>query len=149
MTSEAGLWDTASQKLQPRMLLKRIENKCDLGTPDVAWTCQLPRGRVHNCVAYARFTGWLELKEEFWPANPETPLRIKSLTKDQLLWHEAWEAAGGRIATLIQANKDYLIVPPGVLRLIYERGLRRGALEPYLIGSGKFPTIEIIKALTA
>lgn len=150
MTSERGLWDTASERLQPIMLLKRVENKCDLGTPDVAWTCKLPRGKDrHNCIAYDRYSGWLELKEEFWPVRPETPLRIPSLTKDQVLWQEAWEEAGGRVATLIQADRDYLIVPPSVLRIIFERGARKNALLPYIIGSGKFPKVEIIKALTS
>lgn len=148
MTSERGLWSTVQPPLSPFLMLKRMENKCDLGTPDVAWTGQLPDGKPrHGVRVYRRASGWLELKECEWPKRPETPLHIPKLTLDQVLWQEGWEKSGGRVATLIQAGRDYLIVPPAVLREILRRRVTRAGLRPHVLGSGKLPVAAIIKRL--
>lgn len=147
MNSEAGLWSTLNRKCGTLLCLKRIENSCDRGTPDVAWSGKLPDGKCNNVRVYRRANGMLELKEAEWPAKPQTPLNIEKLFKEQVLWAEDWERAGGRVAALLQVDRDYLVVPPSVLRLIFERKVTRHALQPYVIGTGTFPVAVFIKRL--
>lgn len=147
MNSEAGLWATLNRKCGTLLCLKRIENTCDLGTPDVAWAGKLPCGKSNGVRIFRRANGMLELKEAEWPARPETPLHIPKLKLEQVTWAEDWEVAGGRVAALLQVDRDYLLVPPGVLRLIFQRKTSRKALQPYVIGHGTFPTTDFIKRL--
>jgi len=140
MSSEDGLWKTLRDKVGVFLCLHRVENACERGTPDVAWAGKIP-------TVASRCNGWLELKKGEWPARPETPLHLPKLFKEQVQWQEDWHAAGGRVATLIQVDRDYLFVSPLALRLIFERRLHRAALERYVIGTGIFPTTQLIKSL--
>lgn len=150
MSSEHGLWSTMQEKVGPFGSLKRVENRCDLGTPDLCAALKLPDGKPrHGVRVYRSAMGWVELKECEWPKRPETPLLIDKLTLDQVLWQEGWEKAGGRVMTLIQADRDYLVVPPAVLRQIYRRGMTRYHLLDYIIGSNVFPTAAFIKRFFA
>lgn len=147
MSSENGLWELIQPRLSTFLTLKRVENRCDLGTPDVAWTGMLPAGRAHGVMTYRVASGWLELKETGWPVRDLTPLYIKSLTLEQVLWHRDWKRAGGRIATLIQADADYLLVNPEVLRQIYRRELTRADLGRFVLGSRRLPVAAIVNGV--
>jgi hypothetical protein len=140
VSSEDGLWKTMRDKVGVFLCLHRVENSCEKGTPDVAWAGKIPSSA-------SRCSGWLELKHGEWPAKPTTPLNIPKLYLEQVQWQEEWHEAGGKVATLIQVDRDYLFVSPMVLRLIYERRATQSALQQYIIGSKIFPTTQLIKSL--
>lgn len=142
MSSEDGLWKTMRDKVSPFLCLHRVENSCERGTPDVAWAGKIP-------IIINRCNGWLELKHGEWPARRSTPLHLPKLYLEQVQWQEGWHNAGGKVATLIQVDRDYLFVSPMVLRLIFERRLCRPELESYAIGTKVFPTTQLIKSLIA
>lgn len=149
MSSEAGLWAALQKHAGPLLHLRRVENRCDKGTPDVAWCGRLPDGRRHGVTVYRTRSGWLELKEGSWPARPSTPLHLPKLYQEQPLWALAWERAGGHAAALLQLDRDYLLVPPAELRAIYHRARTRAQLAEYVLGSGAFPTTELLRRLFA
>ncbi len=138
MSSERGLWSTMQSHVYPFGLFKRIENSTDLGTPDVCYQLRIPKAPV---------CGWLELKEEVWPARNSTPLRINSLTREQVIWQEEWERAGGIVATLAQVGRDYIFMKPTVLRLVFKRQLTRADLVEHRLSTGEFPTTFLLKRL--
>jgi hypothetical protein len=114
--SEADLWARVRAALAPHGRLVRVENRCDLGTPDVHYCLRRRPGDPAT-------EGWLELKHvERWPPLARS-LRVPSLTLDQVTWHEAHAAAGGRAWTLVQVGREGLLLAPAVLRQLHEREL--------------------------
>jgi len=123
MTSERGLWKTTRTHLAPFGKLTRLESPIDPGLPDVLYV--LRRRPTEWAI-----TGLLELKElDRWPARAATPIRVPSLTREQVEWHRAWNLAGGRVFTLLQVGRDYLLLHPRVLWMVYERRLIRTHLS--------------------
>lgn len=140
--SESNLWARTRARIGPFGRLARVENSCDLGTPDVAYCLGTPRTRPAS--------GWLELKHvPYWPARENTPLVIKKLTVHQVTWQEEWAKAGGRVFTLIQVEHDILLASVPTLRRIFERGLSKADLvgESLLFSRGGYPTGEVLKWL--
>ena len=111
MGSESALWDMVRGTWTPHMRLVRIENRLELGTPDV----------YYNAIGR---NGWLELKHvPAWPARKTTKVVIDHLTLEQITWAEAELKAGGRMWYLLQAERTYLLLTPAVAREIYEGSL--------------------------
>lgn len=140
---ENDLWASLKQNLEPYGRLKRIENSCDKGTPDISYLLR----------RYAKvdpIAGWLEMKwAPGWPYDG-SPLRVKSLTKDQVLWQEDWAAGGGRVFTLIRVHRDHLLVKPCLLRRVYERTIDPITLRGLATISweGAYDPIQLLRALT-
>jgi hypothetical protein len=129
--TESALWSRTRDTLAPFGALKRIENAVDLGTPDLAYALKAP--------AIKPFQGWIELKHApSWPARGG-PLIFPHLTVEQVQWHEAWRAAGGRVHALFQVERDCFVVGRK-LRLLMIRGVDRNQLEDdaVLISWGRF-----------
>lgn len=141
--SERDLWDTAKNGLSPFGLLLRVENSCEKGTFDV---CYLLR----RYPKVAPVSGWLELK--YVPKLPAkgTTVRIDHLTKDQVLFGEAWRNAGGRAWMLLQIENHYLLLTVSSMRAIYEGGLDGPSLlrTAYVHRHRSLPVAEIVKCLT-
>ena len=108
---DGGLWKIIRAPLMAFGHIERIENSLGLGVPD---TCFILTFRDKSS------SGWLELKSvPKPPVRPQTPFRIKSLTKDQVLWQEKWWKAGGRVYTLVRVGKDlFILLDPPTLRPI-------------------------------
>lgn len=109
MTSERALWVRARRALAPYGRLVRVENRAEPGTPDVAY-CLLG------------VEGWLELKEDPLP-KPGAPIKLRELTLGQVLWAEAWHAAGGRAWLLAQLGRSYALLTPGEVRAAWNGAL--------------------------
>lgn len=107
MGSESSLWVTVRRALMPYGFVQRIENLVDKGTPDVLYSLN---GHM----------GVLELKHETsFPARPETPFRIASLTLEQVAWAERWGNSGGEYHMLAQVGRDYFLFTYREVRLIF------------------------------
>lgn len=146
MARESNLWRTFNDNLGPFGLLKRIEDSTDDGTADVIYCLTRPKP---GSLAAA---GIVELKRvDAFPVRPSTPLRIRSLTKDQVLFAEDWARAGGRAWLLLRAPPWYLLFAVADIRGLYEG--RVAACDAPAIAKvaamGRFPTGPILKALTA
>lgn len=112
--SEAALWRKLRAALAPYGRLERVENRVRKSTPDVFYAL---RG------AGCSVSGWLELKYlEKFPARAATPVRLRSLTLDQVLWHEEWSQAGIHVGTLleIRVRREMVLLGPKQLRSILE-----------------------------
>lgn len=135
--SEANFWGTVKQHLGPYGRLERVENGVNKGTPDI-------------CYTLLGHTGWIELKfKSQWPVLLGN-LCLEKLTLEQVLWQEDWVRAGGRACTLLQVNRDYLLLPPALVRRVFARSLDAVtllALAP-VVGRGTFPRAEVLKWLT-
>ena len=92
MALERSLWQRVRtgwavlRKLGHKIVLSRIENLVDEGTPD-----------VEGCIAGVHI--WLELKSCDRPVRPSTPIRFRTNKKtyiSQTLWHRERAAAGCR-----------------------------------------------------
>lgn len=118
--SEDALWDNARGKLAPFGRLVRIENRCDLGTPDFFYTL-------------LRRSGWCELKHRpEWPVGKDQPLVLPKLTLDQMTWIEHEHKAGGRVSMLVQVDRDYIFADASMARMIYQKELtRRQIIDDY------------------
>jgi hypothetical protein len=118
--SEKGLWRSLQPILSSFGVAERIENRLGLGTPDVGYVLTW-RGTTAE--------GRTELKHlDAFPCFPTTPVCVESLTKDQVLWHEAWAGAGGRVCTLLRIGRLIMALPPPLTRALYERKLTERAL---------------------
>jgi hypothetical protein len=143
--SEDALWRRTRAALGPYGLLVRVENPADPGTPDV---CYLLRRRP----AEEPVCGWLELKHMTTrPVRPTTPFRIDKLTLDQVTWHAWWSAAGGRVHTLLQVDRDVLLLTPLTIGRVFRGELTWPDVvdEALIVGAVTFPTAELVKALTS
>jgi len=137
MAGEANLRAAVKRALSPYGVVKRVENAADVGTPDVAYCL---KGRA----------GWLELKHlPAWPVRPATPVRIAHLRPEQVLWLEAWCAAGGAAFLLLQVATTYLLLTAGAARRLYRRELTATELRAAALVGGErvFPTEEILRCL--
>lgn len=139
MTLEANLWATVRRNLLPHGRLLRIESPLtEPGVPDV-------------CYCVGGHAGWLELKEvAAWPARDTTPLRVPHLTLEQVLFAESWHDASGACHTLLQVDRDYLLLDAAGTRAVYERTVTRTELIGELAvvyGRQTFPTTEVLFVL--
>lgn len=137
MTSERGLWHTVKRELGPYGRLKRIENRVDTGMPDVLY-------------CFAGVTGFLELKEEeSWPSRATTPVTVKCLTNEQVEWHKWWKSGGGKVHTLLQVSKDYLLLTPDDTKRLYQKEFPKDALinAAIVFGSRRLPTRALLRCL--
>ena len=138
MTGEANLWSYVRRNLGPYGRLKRIENRIDKGTPDVAYTI---RG----------ISGWIELKHvPLAPKRASTPLKIPHLTLEQVLWQEEERDARGRALSLVQVERRYFLLNPAVVRTLYDIGLADAMLPAVstVFWTHPFPAAAVVKALT-
>lgn len=74
--------------------LRRVENRVDLGTPDLDFIA-------------TRNRGWIELKREF-QLKPEN---LVALRKEQVAWHASYALAGGLSWIILQAGASYFLWP--------------------------------------
>ena len=145
MTLESNLWRNVHHKLSLFGVLKRIENKVDLGTPDVAYLLRRPKQDKPTA-------GWLELKclTDF-PSKPNTPLNIEHLTLEQVMFLEEWTRSGGNAFMLLQVRDCHFLCDASTTRGIYKRVIvRRQLINEALVSStlGGFPTRRILECLT-
>lgn len=81
--------------------LRRVENRIDLGTPDVEFIAR-------------RHRGWIELKRE----HRLTPENLVPLRKEQVAWHAAYALAGGHSWIILGAGAQYFLWPGELARRI-------------------------------
>lgn len=142
--SESSLWQLQREKLGPYGRLTRIENVIDKGTPDVAYTLKYGR-------AVCTRSGWIENKYlPGWPARPETPIHIESLTLQQVLWLEEETRAGGRAWLMLQVASVYMLFNAIGVRAIFGRKYTAtDCLDTALVRSRIiFPTRDLLRVLT-
>lgn len=142
MSSEAALRAIVRKNLSHFGRLYRIESPITSGIPDINYLLRFP-------INAKAVSGWLELKEEEPPKRASTPIRIKSLTFEQVFWHEDYTNSGGRVYTLILLGDNYVLVNSRQLKELYERKMTLSDLrEKSLIFAEKhFPVSGILKAL--
>lgn len=120
--SEANFWQLVRGHLQPFGVMKRVENRLDLGTPDTAYCL-----RMRRCPPVS---GWVELKYlDRWPVDAGTPVTIDHLTLDQVMWMEAWAKGGGRAWLVAQVGTDVVMCGPPVARLLHGKELNTALLR--------------------
>lgn len=137
--TEATFWrKTVRPALGMFGAVHRIENRTELGTPDVVFC----RDGV---------VSFIELKHEYeWPKRAVTRFRFSELKLEQILWAENWTAHGGRCCLLAQVARDYLLFPPPAFRLLYA-----GASRNKVIGLAAvhqrvtFPTGQVLQWLNS
>jgi len=144
MSSERSLWNQVRDKLSPFGKLKRVENRVDLGFPDVVYNLALRKSPP--------VTGFLELKyEHAWPTRRDTPVRIESLKLEQVRWMEDWVDEGrGHGWFLLQIERDYMLLRPSVMLALYHQMHCKQSLvvEADLGWSGEWPLARILGVLT-
>jgi hypothetical protein len=97
MGKESSLWQTFKRHYDRGGHWVRIENSCELGTPDV-------NGRVAWCVDW-----WIELKySKAWPKRPRTVVRLEHFTREQKQWLVDRGKVGGCCGVLWQVGSEYL-----------------------------------------
>lgn len=142
MSSENNLWhDIVRPRLVPFGELVRIENRFGLGIPDVCY-----------CLSFRKHppaTGWIELKHRTaWPRRDSDIVRIEHVTKEQVLWHDNWSKAGGRVFTLLRVAREFMLLSPSAYHGLYD-----GMTGPQIVGSatvygdGEFPLARMLEAL--
>lgn len=139
MTGEANLWSYVRRNLGPYGRLKRIENRIDKGTPDVAYTIK-------------GVSGWIELKHvPLAPARATTTIKIPHLTMEQVLWLNDERDAGGRAWCLLQVERKYFLLDPGIVKTLYEAGFTDAVLPlaAAVFWIQPFPVAAVVKALTS
>src|SRR5512146_2579046 len=100
MTLETNAWGTVRRALSPYGFLQRVETGTGLGVPDV-------------CYCLRAVTGWLELKTD-----------LAKLTLEQVLWHEGWARAGGRVFMLYYDGeaREWYVTDHALTRRVYGAG---------------------------
>lgn len=91
--SESNMWKALKPLFEDNGLdAHRIENKIELGTPDVNY--------LH---------GWIELKyKSKWPARGGI-LALPHFTALQRRWLDRRHTAGGRAFVLLKVNKEWIL----------------------------------------
>lgn len=91
--SESNMWKTLKPLFEDNGLdAHRIENKIELGTPDVNY--------LH---------GWIELKyKSKWPARGGI-LALPHFTALQRRWLDRRQKCGGRAFVLLKVNKEWIL----------------------------------------
>lgn len=143
--TEAAYWKIVHERLSPFGVLRRIENRLELGTPDFAYCLKRP-----NTLSVPA-SGWIELKHiDAWPARATTAISIPHLTLEQVMWMEEWDKAGGRVWLLMRVRQDHLLLSPLLVRTVHQGGVTRGVLteRASVHGAGRFPLREILACLT-
>jgi len=139
VSSEIALRAALRRALGYAARLVRVENgAAGPGTPDVYY--RLLTGEA----------GWLELKEHpEWPARESTPLRLPSLSLEQVMWLEAEAAANGRAHVLLQVAERRLLLDPATVRGVYARELTRAALLDRAVDVGvrRLNGVRLLRAL--
>lgn len=120
--SEHTLW-LALRGRKPRdAVFQRVENRVDIGTPDV-------------CCCIDSTTAWVELKHVTkWPARKWTQINT-GLTKEQALWHRAWLRAGGHSWILIRVHRTPFLFDAKHARALLD-GLTRQQFEAAALAVG-------------
>lgn len=136
--TETTFWSVIQPKLAPYGYLERFE-------PGIGGR----KGVADVNYILLKVEGWVELKFlPEWPKKAVTPVTFPHFEYEQVRWHEARHAAGGRAGVLAQVGREYLFFRPPVLRSLWQ-----GVPAPifrslaHCRGSGVFPTRLIIKSL--
>lgn len=95
MTEKNTVWLPARRALSPYGVLKRVENRVDTGTPDVAYSL-------------LGAAGWWESKSD-----------LSTLTLDQVLWAEGWAGSGGLCHLLYRHRSGWALYDAGGTRALY------------------------------
>jgi hypothetical protein len=144
--SEHDLRQTFHRALRPFGIVQPLESPIVSGIPDelclLNMTPELP---------YRAFSSLVELKHEHaWPKRPDTPLRLKKFSIDQLRWLEAWHRTGGRCCVMLQVADDYLLIPPVHLATLAIGATRDDLMKlAAVVGHAAFPTKRVLKWLTS
>lgn len=109
----------------PALVYKRIENRVDLGTPDVAY-CLLG------------VSGWVE--EKLFPTSGRCP---GHLTQEQVMWGEEWSRAGGLWWLVGRRGAEWVAYSAIGARMLLDG--RENA--PALIDTGAFPRARMLALL--
>jgi hypothetical protein len=142
--TEKTLWDDLQRDLGPFGVLVRVENRVSTGTPDLAFL-------LRRYPKVSPVSGWLEMK---WIEKCQRgPIKIKSLTIEQIQWQEAWAKAGGRVGTLLRVEypREHMLLDPYALRRIFSETVRGAAGLRALAAfsePGPVPVPRLIKWLT-
>lgn len=145
--TESARWKSVKPDLEPFGRFVRIENRADLGTPDVFYTLRRLRD------SHDRQSGWLELKFlERAPRNPETVVKLKKLTLEQVTWIEEEHMAGGCVNLLLFAGKSRFLFDAEATRMLYEgrwtvRDLMAANATPGMLVCRVETTAELIRCL--
>lgn len=143
---DGGLWRTLQPKLMVFGKVDRVENRTMKGMADVVYHLATPWNPIGT-------TGWLELKHlDDWPARDATPIRVGSLSKEQVLWQEDWEKAGGRVRTVLRVGKgasaSLLFMRPAAVRELFEGRVNKNNLidrcESILVGYAVRPILMVL-----
>ncbi len=142
MGKEASLWHLFREECGAFGHFERIENRVNVGTPDVNYALNGARGE-----------GWIELKDiDKAPARADTILRIEHVTEVQKEWWLTRARAGGRVWVLLRIHRparEYLMFSGEVAARLLNTStlaeLRAGAI--WAAGPG-FPKVQILQQLT-
>lgn len=91
--SEQSMWKVVRSALH-HLDPVRVENKCELGTPDV----NLATG------------DWIELKIADKPKRGDTVIAVKHYTQYQRTWAIKRRQAGGKVWLLLKVKNDWLLL---------------------------------------
>lgn len=145
MTRESAYWPTVRESLSPFGVLRRIENSAGSGEGDVLYC--LTRPKPGSPAA----TGFVELKSlPAYPARRSTPIRPPHLSKEQVLFAEEWDGAGGRAWLLLRAPPWHLLFDARGIRMLHqgEVAAMDGPAVARAAGMGRFPVGPILRCLT-
>ena len=116
-------WLSLRARLGSLGRLVRVENAAGAGTPDV-------------CYCFRGVTGWLELKHALaWPRRLTTPLRVPSLTLEQVRWLIDWRAAGGIAWLWLRVERDEFLMTPTAALELYEGSVITSQLAVLKLGA--------------
>jgi hypothetical protein len=118
--------------------LERVENRVNVGTPDVNYALLAGRGE-----------GWIELKHlDAWPARAETIVRLDHVTTQQRNWWRERARAGGNVFVMLRVGHTYAVfrgeVAADVLGTSTAAELQSRAS---LWHTGEFPTAQLFTLL--
>lgn len=137
--AESSLWRLAKKHLSAYGHIVRVENPVGPGTPD-----------VHYCLM--KKAGWIELKAiKAWPKRKTTPVRIRHYSVEQRLWHKQYGETGGRMFILVRIDetKEYFLFDwDWAHRNLGSVTRAHWYKNAVVSGKSRFPTAEILKALT-
>lgn len=140
--------------MQPFGMVLRIESRTHKGIPDIYYCIKSMSKSSMFYPQAAGHKGWIETKYlEDWPRGYDTPVCIRSLTLEQVLWHEEHRASGGVSWLFLQVSREYFLLPAALhLRPLYERRTTRDdlvrAAQDYAHGRGGFPLAPVVRCLT-